>query len=266
MRCVCSWPVAIARAAAVRPAPDYQATAMRALAGVTACGALAAPTIWSCGSSRSAAAVGGDDAVLAVALGPEQRGIGGSVPDPTAEVEVSGIAATPKLALIFAYRARSDRPSTRSRSVLARCTASSSVTFGHDHQQFLAAIAADDVRRAQRRRPIARRRRAAPHRPWHGRARSLRQLEIVEIDHQHRGRIAAAFGQADIAFQRVLHIAPVVQPGQRIAQRLGAQLFAQRNVRQRQRHRIGQRLRQPAIFAQRYWWESASSVTNSSRP
>ena len=53
-------------------------------------------------------------------------------------------------------------------------------------------------------------------------------LEMVEIDHHHADFAVLALGQPHEALQAVFHVAPVVEPGQRIAQRLVPQLFAQR--------------------------------------
>ena len=76
----------------------------------------------------------------------------------------------------------------------------------------------------------------------------VERLEIVEVDHQHRSRLPLTLGEREEAVERVFHIAAVVQARHRVAQRLGPQLFAQRDVGQRERSRIGQRPRDPAGF------------------
>ena len=65
-------------------------------------------------------------------------------------------------------------------------------------------------------------------------------LEMVEIDHHDRQRAFAALGEADVAIEHVLHVAAVVEPGERVAQGLGAQLLAQRDIGEGERHGVGQ--------------------------
>ena len=113
----------------------------------------------------------------------------------------------------------------------------------HQHQQFLAAIAAGDIHAAQ----LGHQQRAhlAQHRIAGGMAVAVvDQLEMVEVDQQDGDRRAAPLRMGDQAGQSLLQEAAVVEAGQIVAQRHHAQPLAQRQIRQRQRDAIGQRMRQ----------------------
>eukprot|EP01136_Pigoraptor_vietnamica_P017893 Opistho-1_new@63682 len=73
-------------------------------------------------------------------------------------------------------------------------------------------------------------------------------LEMIEIDHHDRHFLLFALGELDGALERILHIAAVVEAGQRIAQRLAAQFRAEREIGERERHRIGERSAEPGDF------------------
>src|SRR5581483_9379244 len=97
---------------------------------------------------------------------------------------------------------------------------------GHQHDELLAAVAADDVRRA---------------RGGADDARELAQddvarlvaepvvdaLEMVDVDHDHADRAPVPAGAEDLEPEPFLHLAPVVQAGEGIVHRLLEQLVAQ---------------------------------------
>jgi hypothetical protein len=66
-------------------------------------------------------------------------------------------------------------------------------------------------------------------------------LEVVEIHHDGRDRCAAPFGIRRQPLEHFFQKAAIVETGQRVAQGLVAQPFAERDIGQGQRHGIGQR-------------------------
>jgi hypothetical protein len=64
-------------------------------------------------------------------------------------------------------------------------------------------------------------------------------LEPVEVDHDDAQRAALAGRPADLALERLLHVPPVIEAGQRVAGGLEVERLAQPEVRKREREQLG---------------------------
>src|SRR5207245_2246621 len=70
-------------------------------------------------------------------------------------------------------------------------------------------------------------------------------LEVVEVEHDQPQAAPTARQAVQLALERLLHVAPVEQAGQGIADGLGAQILTQFQVRQSQRRVFGDSQGQP---------------------
>src|SRR6185503_7134034 len=70
--------------------------------------------------------------------------------------------------------------------------------------------------------------------------RVVETLEMIDVDHDDRERFLAALGAMQLAVERILQEAPVVQSRERVAQREYAHRIAQLQVRERRAKPVGQ--------------------------
>ena len=77
--------------------------------------------------------------------------------------------------------------------------------------------------------------------------RVIEPLEVVQVEHERGERPLFAVGAAQFAFQRFLHVTPVIEARQRIADGLDVQRLAQAQAGQRQAQVIGHGQRQAVL-------------------
>ena len=73
-------------------------------------------------------------------------------------------------------------------------------------------------------------------------------LEVIDVDHDDRDRFAIALAAVQLAIERILHVTPVVQSGEAVAQREHAERIAELEVCKRGTDSIGQCTQSPFRF------------------
>ena len=140
-------------------------------------------------------------------------------------------------------------PSIRRRSFSASTLRRGAVGLRQDHHELVAAVARGDVgvahRGADQEADLAQRAAAAQ-----VAVGVVDRLEAVEVDEQQRQRAAVAVDQLQLAVERLVEVAEVVERRDLVGDRHLARLLQQAHVLEGERHGVGQRL-QPRERARR---------------
>ena len=135
------------------------------------------------------------------------------------------------------------------------------VGLGQDDRELVAAVARRDVRRAQRRADELRRPGQDPVAEQVA-ERVVDQLEVVEVEHQHAQRAAAALGPDDLLAEALVQEPVVVEAGQRVAVGEVAGVLVEPRVLEGHRRLVGHRpreLRRSSSHDDRREWEMSST-------
>ena len=178
-----------------------------------------------------------DDLVLAAGLGRHHRGLGAC--DQLARVHrVLRALRDADRGRDLARGAELDRRE-RVRQAAREVEGVPGVAGGHDHAELLAAEAADDVRSAQR------------HTQEVGEVAQnlvadavpvdvVDALEVVDVEHQDRDRVARTARARQLGAQALVEVAVVVEAGQRVGLRLVLEPRADLRVVERERGGVGE--------------------------